>query len=78
MTRTQHYTDMLHMDTVPVLFTRRHCDSVILDLHSSFYFSAILTVLLATCCIHYGNKQMCLTTRLRYIEPEAILVDRCR
>jgi hypothetical protein len=25
-----------------------------------------------------GNRQMCLTTRLRYIEPEAILVDRCR
>ena len=48
------HTDTLRMDTVSVLFTHCYRDSVILDLHSSFYFSAILTVLLATCCIHYA------------------------
>ena len=48
------HMDTLRMDTVSVLFTHHYCDSVILDLHSSFYFSTILTVLLATCCIHYA------------------------
>ena len=51
------HTDTLRMDVwtlFPFSSLTITTTSVIPDLHSSFCFSATLTVLLATCCIHYA------------------------